>query len=108
VKTHIIIIRQTLKRITKVGGRGLADTPWKPQKNYYNYEFTANMNFIDHQVRYPIFRAIDLEGNILNPKYEVVDKANATRMLEVMITNREVDKSICANKDSSIFSLELI
>jgi 2-oxoisovalerate dehydrogenase E1 component alpha subunit len=89
-----IMIRHTLKKIANVGLRGIASTPWKAQEDYYNYKFTGKMEFIDHKVRFPVFRAMDLEGNILDSKYEVLDKENANKMLEVMITHREVDKTL--------------
>jgi 2-oxoisovalerate dehydrogenase E1 component alpha subunit len=35
---------------------------------------------------------MDLEGNILDPKYEILDKPTATKILDLMITHRETDK----------------
>jgi 2-oxoisovalerate dehydrogenase E1 component alpha subunit len=83
------MIRNLLK---KTLGSGVRCISWKNMDNYYNYPFTNKPEWIDHTVRFPIFRAMDLEGNVFDPKYEVIDKATAQRILDTMIIHRETDK----------------
>jgi 2-oxoisovalerate dehydrogenase E1 component alpha subunit len=50
------------------------------------------MQFIDHTKRHPVFRVLDLEGNVLDSQYEIGDKPTLSRILDLMITHREMDK----------------
>lgn len=65
---------------------------WKNMKSYYQYDFTNKMEFIDHTQRHSVFRVLDLEGNVLDPNYETGDKQTLNRILDLMITHREMDK----------------
>ena len=65
---------------------------WKNMENYYKYEFTNKMNYIDHTVRFPVFRTMDIEGNVLSPEYEVADRPTLSRILDLMVVLRESDK----------------
>ena len=65
--------------------------PWKAMENYYNYDFTKKMEFIDHKVRFPLFRVMDLDGKILNPEYENLDKDFLLSALDTMASSRQMD-----------------
>jgi len=81
------------KQVAKTVGRAAMSTqyPWKSMDNYYNYEFQNKMNFIDHNVRFPLFRVMDLEGNLLAPQYDTLGKDFLMNALNIMVTSREMD-----------------
>ena len=66
--------------------------PWKQMDHYYNYEFNSkNLTFIDHTIRFPLFRVMDNNGKVLAPQYENIDKALLLKAFDIMITCREMD-----------------
>ena len=83
------MIRQAIFRTAGFGARAIS---WKNMENYYKYDFTNKMEFIDQTKRYPVFRAMDLEGNVLDPKYEIADQSTLQRIMDLMISHREMDK----------------
>lgn len=83
------MIRNAIK---KAFGMRALSTTWKNMDNYYKYDFTNKMEFIDHTMRFPVFRAMDLEGNVFDKKYEIGDKETLTKILNMMVTHREMDK----------------
>eukprot|EP01022_Parablepharisma_sp_SALTPOND_P018755 TRINITY_DN310_c0_g3_i1.p3 TRINITY_DN310_c0_g3~~TRINITY_DN310_c0_g3_i1.p3 ORF type:complete len:467 (-),score=65.16 TRINITY_DN310_c0_g3_i1:19066-20466(-) len=76
-----------------VGLRAASTTacPWKMMDYYYNYDFAKKMEFIDHKMRFPLFRVLDTQGNVLAPEYEINDKDMLMKALETMVTAREMD-----------------
>eukprot|EP00831_Metopus_contortus_P037638 TRINITY_DN29658_c0_g1_i2.p1 TRINITY_DN29658_c0_g1~~TRINITY_DN29658_c0_g1_i2.p1 ORF type:complete len:150 (+),score=24.19 TRINITY_DN29658_c0_g1_i2:161-610(+) len=84
-----IMIARTLGKAIQNGVRSIS---WKKMDYYYNYPFSNKMEFIDHTKRYPVFRAMDLEGNVSDPKYDIFDHATATKIFDCMINLREMDK----------------
>lgn len=65
--------------------------PWKNMDYYYNYDFSSKMEFIDHKKRFPLFRVLDVEGNLLSPEYAITDKDMLTKSLEIMVIARQMD-----------------
>ena len=60
---------------------------------YYKKEFTNNLNFIEsNSVRMPLFRVMDLEGNILNKKYENIEAKDLLNLYDIMLKVRSVDE----------------
>lgn len=86
-----------LTRCLRQAGRSLcrqASTtacPWKNMDQYYNYDFSKKMEFIDHKIRFPLFRVMDTKGNILAPEYDTLTKEYLMDALKVMVTCREMD-----------------
>jgi len=66
-------------------------TPWKNMDNYYNYDFSNKMKFIDHTVRFPLFRVMDLDGKIIAPEYETLTKEHLLKAFDIMCTARQMD-----------------
>jgi 2-oxoisovalerate dehydrogenase E1 component alpha subunit len=86
------MIAKCLQSATKrFGARCMANVPWKMNDYYYNYQFTEKLNFIDHTVRFPLFRVMDLEGKIISPEYETLDKEFLLKSLGIMVEAREMD-----------------
>ncbi len=88
------MLSRSIRAVAKtVGLRTVATAPqpWKMMDYYYNYDFANKMEFIDHKMRFPLFRVLDLQGNILDPKFEINDKEMLMKALEVMVTAREMD-----------------
>ncbi len=86
------MLARSVRQLSKIAGvRRFANCPWKMMDYYYNYDFTNKMEMIDHKMRFPLFRAMDLEGNVLAPEYEINDKEYLTKVLELMVTCREMD-----------------
>lgn len=86
------MLARCFRQVSKTAGaRAFSNCPWKMMDNYYNYDFTNKMSMIDHTVRFPLFRVLDLEGNVLAPEYEITDKDYLTKALELMVTCREMD-----------------
>lgn len=69
-----------------------SNTPWKNMDYYYNYDFNNKMDFIDYKKRYPLFRVLDLEGNVLAPEYENLDKKTCEEGLNIMTLSRMMDE----------------
>lgn len=65
--------------------------PWKNNDYYYHYDYHNKMEFIDHKVRFPVFRVMDLEGKILAPEYENLSKEYLLKAFEIMCTSRQMD-----------------
>ena len=88
------MLARTLKQVvSKVGMRAATTTsqPWKNLDYYYNYDFSNKMDFIDHKVRFPLFRVLDTEGKVLSPQYEITDKDFLMKAFDIMVTCREMD-----------------
>ena len=91
------MLARSFKQIAKtVGTRASSFTastaqPWKNMEFYYNYNFSDKMQFIDHKVRFPLFRVMDLEGKILAPEYDNIDKEFLLSAFDTMVTCREMD-----------------
>lgn len=60
-------------------------------EKYYKKEFTNQLEFTVQKKPYPLFRVMDLEGKIINPEYENIDKEICLNILEKMLQNREMD-----------------
>ncbi len=88
-------MRRCLKQSVRPFARSLASSdespPWKNMDYYYNYKFSPKMEFIDHKVRFPLFRVMDLEGKIIAPEYDTLDRDYVMKAFEAMITTREMD-----------------
>eukprot|EP01022_Parablepharisma_sp_SALTPOND_P000918 TRINITY_DN105251_c1_g1_i1.p1 TRINITY_DN105251_c1_g1~~TRINITY_DN105251_c1_g1_i1.p1 ORF type:complete len:486 (-),score=40.00 TRINITY_DN105251_c1_g1_i1:87-1544(-) len=65
--------------------------PWKLMDFYYNYDFATKLSFIDHKMRFPLFRVIDKEGKVLAPEFENIDKDLLLKAFNLMVTCREMD-----------------
>ena len=87
-----MIVKAISRLARPILARGAATCPWKNMDNYYNYEFTSKPKFIEQTERHPLFRVIDLEGNVIAPEYELLDKDFLTKALETMIFSREMDE----------------
>jgi len=90
------MLARSLNQITKSISRKAfssmgASQPWKIWDNYYNYDFHDKMEFIDHKIRFPLFRVMDLEGKILAPQYETLGKEELLKFWHIMNTTREMD-----------------
>ncbi len=93
------MLARSLKNFTKIlsnrafttGTATATAQPWKTMEHYYNYNFTEQMQFIDHKMRFPLFRVMDLEGKILAPEYENLSKDFLLSAMETMVTCREMD-----------------
>ena len=92
------MLARSFKHLAKTFGRQMFSTtatataqPWKTMEFYYNYNFTDKMEFIDHKKRFPLFRVMDLDGKVLAPEYETLDKEFLLSALETMVTCREMD-----------------
>jgi 2-oxoisovalerate dehydrogenase E1 component alpha subunit len=59
--------------------------------NYYHYNYSNKLEFIDHTVRFPLFRVMDLEGKILAPEYETLSKEHLLKAFNIMCTTRQMD-----------------
>lgn len=59
---------------------------------FYDLPFSSNMKFDKDSPRIPAFRVMDEEGNIINKKYENIDKAKLLKIFNAMVTNSEADK----------------
>jgi len=78
--------------VSKAAGLRMVSTcPWKMMDYYYNYDFSNKMDFIDYKKRYPLFRVLDKEGNLISPQYDTLDKDYLMRAFELMVTAREMD-----------------
>ena len=80
-------LRQTAVRM---GVRTVTNCPWKA-KEYYKCDYTSKMEFIDHTVRHPLFRVLDLDGKVLAPEYDTLGKDELLKALNVMASSREMD-----------------
>ena len=86
------MLTRCIRQLGKAPGiRSVASCPWKTMENYYNYDFTNKMSFIDHKVRFPLFRVLDKEGKVLAPEYDTLDKDFLLSSLETMVVCREMD-----------------
>lgn len=88
------MLARTFKQaIRMVGVRAESTTaqPWKNMDFYYNYQFSDKMQFIDHKIRFPLFRVLDKEGKVLAPEFETLDKDFLMKALGIMVTCREMD-----------------
>ena len=74
-----------------VSSRMASTCPWKTMEYYYNYDFCNKMEFIDHKIRFPLFRVLDVQGKLLAPEYDTLDKEFLLNALTIMITSREMD-----------------
>ena len=75
----------------RAGLRMASNCPWKMMDYYYKYDFTPKMEFIDHTVRFPLFRVMDLEGKVLAPEYDTLGKEELLKALNIMASSREMD-----------------
>lgn len=64
---------------------------WKNLDFYYKYDYTNKMAWIDHKVRFPLFRVIDLEGKLLAPQYDTFTKDELFSIVDQMIKSRQMD-----------------
>jgi len=86
------MLARCLKQATRlIASRAVSSCPWKNSEYYYNYDFSNKMEYIDHTVRFPLFRVMDLEGKVLAPEYDTLDKTFLLSALETMVTSREMD-----------------
>jgi 2-oxoisovalerate dehydrogenase E1 component alpha subunit len=82
------MIRKVLQPIVLARGRGMSR---KNIKNYYQYDFTNKLSFIEPIRNLPVFRVLDTEGNVINSEHDTCDRATVARMLDTMIIFRELD-----------------
>ena len=86
------MLSRSIRTLAKSTGLRMASTcPWKMMDYYYNYDFQNKLEFIDHKVRHPLFRVLDVNGKLINPQFEINDKDLLMKALEVMVTAREMD-----------------
>jgi len=86
------MLARSLKVFSRqLGARNMAACPWKMNDYYYNYQFTGKLEFIDHKIRFPLFRVMDMEGKVLAPEYEILDKDLLTSSFKTMVEAREMD-----------------
>eukprot|EP00826_Nyctotherus_ovalis_P028341 TRINITY_DN223_c0_g1_i3.p1 TRINITY_DN223_c0_g1~~TRINITY_DN223_c0_g1_i3.p1 ORF type:complete len:423 (+),score=142.26 TRINITY_DN223_c0_g1_i3:218-1486(+) len=87
------MLSRSLKSASRLlGARALSTSqPWKNMDYYYHYDYHNKMEFIDHKVRFPVFRVMDLEGKILAPEFENLSQDYLQKALEIMATSRQMD-----------------
>ena len=61
-------------------------------EKYYKKTFTNELEYLEQKKPYPLFRVMDLEGNIINNQYENIDKDICLKVLDTMFKVREVDQ----------------
>ena len=86
------MLTRCMRQMAKsVSSRAASTCPWKTMEYYYNYDFNTKMEFIDHKIRFPLFRVLDAQGKLLAPEYDTLDKEFLRSALETMVTSREMD-----------------
>jgi len=89
-----MILLKFRKLHAKILSRAFANpTPWKNSENYYNLEFCDAPEYIPYKKSYPVFRILDLDGNIIAKKYPRIEKNILLKGLETMIRAREMDNA---------------
>lgn len=61
------------------------------EKDFYNHNFTHKPEFRHSMEKFNCFRVMDLNGNIINPEYENIEKEKALKIFRTMIQIRESD-----------------
>jgi 2-oxoisovalerate dehydrogenase E1 component alpha subunit len=82
------MFRRVIQPMILVSGRCMSR---KNLNNYYKYDFTNKLSFVEPMRKVPVFRVVDVEGNVLDPQHDTFDRSTVARMLDTMITFRELD-----------------